>query len=99
MDFIKTTADVDLAENIVETPNQTVTHLVIPAGKLVPRHHVDYDVIVVPVKGKVVFGDVDRDRHETLVPGDIVKMMPGEWHDLKAVEDTEVMVIKSKLQK
>ncbi|WP_283621058.1 cupin domain-containing protein [Limosilactobacillus avium] len=98
MQFIKTDANVDLAENIVETTSQTVTHLVIPAGKTVPKHHVPYDVIVVPIKGKVIFGDVDHDHHETLVPGDIVKMAPGEWHDLKAVDDTEVMVIKSKLQ-
>jgi quercetin dioxygenase-like cupin family protein len=98
MQFIKTDANVDLAENIVETASQTVTHLVIPAGKTVPKHHVPYDVIVVPIKGKVVFGDVDHGHHEALVPGDIVKMAPGEWHDLKAVDDTEVMVIKSKLQ-
>lgn len=98
MKFIKTNQQVDLAENIVETPSQTVTHLVIPAGKAVPKHHVDYDVIVVPVKGKVIFGDVDNNHRETLVPGDIVKMTPGEWHDLQAVEDTEVMVIKSHLR-
>ena len=98
MKFIKTDANVDLAENIVETPRQVVTHLVIPAGKVVPKHHVPYDVIVVPIKGKVVFGDIDHDHRETLVPGDIVKMSPGEWHDLKAVDDTEVMVIKSSLR-
>lgn len=99
MKFIKTNANGDLAENIVETASQTVTHLVIPAGKVVPKHHVPDDVIVVPIKGKVIFGDVDHNHQETLVPGDIVKMVPGEWHDLKAVDDTEVMVIKSKLQK
>ena len=99
MKFIKTNANGDLAENIVETASQTVTHLVIPAGKVVSMHHVPYDVIVVPIKGKVIFGDVDHNHQETLMPGDIVKMVPGEWYDLKAVDDTEVMVIKSKLQK
>lgn len=54
MQFINTTPDVDLAENIVETPHQTVTHLVIPAGKAVPKHHVPEDVVVVPIKGRVV---------------------------------------------
>ena len=87
MQFIKTTPDVDLAENIVETPRQTVTHLVIPAGKAVPKHHVPEDVVVVPIKGRVVFEDVSN----------IVKLAPNEWHALEAVTDTEVMVIKSQL--
>ena len=97
MQFIKTTPDVDLAENIVETPRQTVTHLVIPAGKAVPKHHVPEDVVVVPIKGRVVFEDVSNGTAQALVPGDIVKLAPNEWHALEAVTDTEVMVIKSQL--
>lgn len=98
MRFIKTNSDVDLFENIVETPSQTVTHLVIPAGKEVPTHYADADVIVVPIKGKVIFGDATNDHFETLVPGDIVKMTPSEPHNLRAIDDTEVMVIKSQLK-
>lgn len=97
MQFINTTPDVDLAENIVETPHQTVTHLVIPAGKAVPKHHVPEDVVVVPIKGRVVFEDVSNETAQTLAPGDIVKLAPNEWHTLEAVTDTEVMVIKSQL--
>mgnify|MGYP001781267031 FL=1 len=97
MQFINTTPDVDLAENIVETPHQTVTHLVIPAGKAVPKHHVPEDVVVVPIKGRVVFEDVSNETAKTLAPGDIVKLAPNEWHALEAVTDTEVMVIKSQL--
>ena len=97
MQFINTTPDVDLAENIVETPHQTVTHLVIPAGKAVPKHHVPEDVVVVPIKGRVVFEDVSHATAQTLAPGDIVKLAPNEWHALEAVTDTEVMVIKSQL--
>lgn len=98
MNFIKTDDNVDLWENIVETPNQMVTHLVIPEGEVVPTHHADATVIVVPIKGKVVFGDVNHSRSETLVPGDIVQMRPNEPHNLKAIHDTEVMVIKSQLK-
>lgn len=97
MQFINTTPDVDLAENIVETPHQTVTHLVIPAGKAVPKHHIPEDVVVVPIKGRVVFEDVSNETAQTLAPGDIVKLAPNEWHALEAVTDTEVMVIKSQL--
>ena len=91
MQFINTTPDIDLAENIVETPRQTVTHLVIPAGEAVPKHHVPEDVVVVPIKGRVVF------EAQTIGPGDIVKLAPNEWHALEAITDTEVMVIKSQL--
>lgn len=95
MQFINTTPNVDLAENIVETPRQTVTHLVIPAGKAVPKYHVPEDVVVVPIKGRVE--DVSNGTAQTLVPGDVVKLAPNEWHALEAVTDTEVMVIKSQL--
>lgn len=98
MKFIKTDSNVDLFENIVETDSQVVTHLVVPAGKDVPEHFVDYDVIVVPIKGKAIFGDVADKREEVLVPGDIVQLHPNEHHYLKAIDDTEVMVIKSKLK-
>lgn len=97
MQFINTTPDIDLAENIVETHHQTVTHLVIPAGETVPKHHVPEDVVVVPIKGRVVFEDVSNGTAQTFVPGDIVKLAPNEWHALEAVTDTEVMVIKSQL--
>ncbi|WP_278930315.1 hypothetical protein [Limosilactobacillus oris] len=50
MQFINTTPNVALAENIVETPRQTVTHLVIPAGKAVPKYHVPEDVVVVRLR-------------------------------------------------
>ena len=98
MKFIKTDTDVNLFENIIETESQVVTHLVIPAGKNVPEHFVDCDVIVVPIKGKAIFGDVTEKREEVVVPGDIVQLHPNEHHYLKAIEDTEVMVIKSKLK-
>ncbi|GGI62206.1 cupin [Limosilactobacillus caviae] len=97
MEFIKTNPNIDLYENVVETTSQVVTHLVIPRGKEIAEHHAPYDVIVVPIKGAVIFGDVAGNREEKLVPGDLVKMKPNEHHYLKAVEDAEVIVIKSKL--
>lgn len=53
---------------------------------------------MVPIKGKAIFGDVTEKREEVVVPGDIVQLHPNEHHYLKAIEDTEVMVIKSKLK-
>lgn len=37
--------------HIFETDQQVVTDLVIPSGKEIPEHHVDYTVVVVPIKG------------------------------------------------
>ena len=40
--------------HIFETDQQVVTDLVIPSGREIPEHHVDYTVVVVPIKGKVI---------------------------------------------
>ncbi|HLQ40540.1 MAG TPA: cupin [Tetragenococcus sp.] len=86
---------IKLAENLIETSNQVVTHLVLSKGQAVPQHHAKYTVIVVPIKGKIVFSD--ENKSETIYPGKIVQMIPDELHDLKALEDSELMVVKSTL--
>lgn len=77
--------------------NQMVTHLVMSKDQVLPTHHVDYDVCVIPVKGKVIFsGEAFK---QEIVPGDLILMAPNETHSLKALVDSELMVVKSKLQK
>ena len=49
--------DIERFEHLVETPSQTVTHLVLPAGQAIGQHHVPYTVVVVPVKGRILFSD------------------------------------------
>lgn len=88
----------ELWENLVEEERLTVTHLVIPAGQDIPEHFAKADVIVVPVKGKVDFIDTKADTSEPIEPGDIVRMVPGEHHALHAIEDAELMVVKSQLR-
>ena len=34
--------DIERFEHLVETPSQTVTHLVLPAGQAIGQHHVPY---------------------------------------------------------
>ncbi|MFC6164040.1 cupin domain-containing protein [Lactiplantibacillus dongliensis] len=89
--------DIKLFENLVETPHQIVTHLVLAAGQATPVHFVDYEVIVVPIKGRIAFSD--ETRTETIYPGRIVQMQRNEHHALKAMVDSELMVIKSDLAK
>lgn len=81
--------------HILETDSQVVTDLVIPAGKKVPEHSVDYTVVVVPVKGRVIFSGHDFETE--LAPGSFVRMLPDEKHSLRALEDSELFVVKSRL--
>lgn len=83
-------------EHLVETPQQVVTHLVLKAGEVLPNHHVPFSVIVVPIKGETIFSG--ENFSEKIYPGKIVEMTPEEVHGLKAVSDSELMVIKSHLQ-
>lgn len=83
-------------EHLIETPQQVVTHLVLKAGEVLPNHHVPYSVIVVPIKGQTIFSD--ETSAEEIYPGKIVQMTPDEIHGLKAITDSELMVIKSQLK-
>lgn len=88
-------SSIKLAENLIEAPNQIVTHLVLSKDQEVPQHQAKYSVIVVPIKGKIVFSDADDAA--TIYPGVIVQMKPGELHALHALEDSELIVVKSTL--
>lgn len=46
-----------MAEHLIQTPSQVVTHLVLKAGEKTPKHKVEFTVIVVPIKGLVLFTD------------------------------------------
>lgn len=84
------------AENIFDDEKQTVTHLQLKAGESIGEHKVDHTVVVVPYKGKIKFSD--ENSKEEIYPGVIVRMLPGELHSLEAVEDSDLMVIKSHLK-
>ncbi|MFC6180978.1 cupin domain-containing protein [Lactiplantibacillus daowaiensis] len=88
--------DIKLFENLIETPSQVVTHLVLAAGEATPAHFVNYDVIVVPIKGQLTFATTEQTA--TIYPGKIVQLRPNETHQLTAQVDSELMVIKSVLK-
>lgn len=81
--------------HVFESENQVVTNLVIPAGKDIPTHDAPYTVVVVPVKGRIIFSG--ENFSEEIYPGVIVRMEPNEPHSLHALEDSELMVVKSSL--
>lgn len=81
--------------HIFQSPTQTITNLVLAKDQELATHHVPYTVVVVPVKGRIVFSG--QDFKETIYPGVVVRMLPDEPHSLLALEASELMVIKSKL--
>lgn len=83
--------------HIFETDSQVVTDLVIPAGKTIPTHHAPYDVLVIPIKDRIIFRG--EGFEEEIAPGSFIKMTPDEPHSLEAKEDSEVFVVKSVLAK
>lgn len=87
--------DINKGEHLVQEENQVVTHLVLPKGESLAKHHVNKTVVVVPIKGRVNFSD--EHTTEEIYPGKIVRMQPDEVHSLDALEDAELMVIKSDL--
>lgn len=80
-------------EHLVDENKLQVTHLQIKSGEEIPSHKSDKSVIVVIYKGEVHFSG--EHKKEIIVPGDIIVLNPDEIHALKAIEDSDLMVIKA----
>lgn len=80
-------------EHLVDENKLQVTHLQIKSGEEIPSHKSDKSVVVVIYKGKVDFSG--EDSNKIIIPGDIIVLNPDETHALKAIEDSDLMVIKA----
>ena len=80
-------------EHLIDEDRLQVTHLQIKSGEEIPSHKSDKTVIVVIYKGKVDF--TGEDGKDIILPGDIIRMDPNEIHSLKAIEDSDLLVIKA----
>lgn len=83
-------------EHLLDEDKLQITHLQIKQGEKVPSHKSDKSVVVVIYKGKVDF--TGENGNEIIVPGNIITMDPNEMHALEAIEDSDLMVIKAKIQ-
>ena len=82
-------------EHLLDEDKLQITHLQIKQGEEIPSHKSDKNVVVVIYKGKV---DFKRENgNQIIIPGDIITMDPNEIHALKALEDSDLMVIKVKI--
>ena len=88
--------EVEMFEHLIETDNQVVTHLSLKAGSDVPEHDSDFTAIVIPIKGRIEFSA--SEEKEIIYPGKIVQMVPNEMHYLKALDDSDFIVVKSDLK-
>lgn len=82
-------------EHLLDEEKLQITHLQIKKGEEIPSHKSDKNVMVVIYKGKVDF--VGENGNEIIVPGDIISMEANEMHALKAINDSDLMVIKAKI--
>ena len=82
-------------EHLVDENNLQITHLQIKKCDEIPSHKSDKSVVVVIYKGKVDFKG--ENGNQIIIPGDIITMDPNEIHSLKALEDSDLMVIKVKI--
>lgn len=82
-------------EHLLDEDKLQITHLQIKQGEEIPSHKSDKNVVVVIYKGKVDF--VGENGNEIIVPGDIINMEANELHALKAIDDSDLMVIKAKI--
>lgn len=80
-------------EHLIDEDKLQVTHLQIKSGEEIASHKSDKTVIVVIYKGKVDF--TGEDGKDIILPGDIIRMDPNESHSLKAIEDSDLLVIKA----
>ncbi|MDK7355555.1 cupin [Peptoniphilus harei] len=72
--------------------NLQITRLQIKKCEEIPRHKPDKSVVLVIYKGKLDFKE--KKGNQIIIPGDIITMDSHEIYVLKALEDSDLMVIK-----
>lgn len=81
-------------EKILQFESVEVINIQLKVGEKIPEHHAKENVLVIVRKGKFLF-QVENETTE-LTNEQIVYIQPLENHQLEAVEDTDLLVIKIK---
>lgn len=61
-------------------------------GETIPPHNSKKHVVATIVKGKLFFDD-GKGNGEEIAPGTCVYMEPGEVHSLRAIEESELIIV------
>lgn len=82
-----------MKEKLYHDQSQTIIHLSLKAGQEIPKHSgANAIVTVIPVKGEVVFSA--QEQSEVLVPGKVIRLHANERHALKALKDSDLIIVK-----
>ena len=77
---------------VLDYEQGVVVNLQLKAGKKIPRHHANCHVLVFVISGEVLFGVAERKFH--LKAGSLLHMNPFEEHDIEAIQDSNLLVLK-----
>ncbi|WP_422124218.1 cupin domain-containing protein [Planococcus sp. X10-3] len=81
-------------QKVVKFEKTNIVNMQLAAGEEIPEHDADADVLIIVNKGKLEF-TVDGKIAE-VAPNVMMRMTPKEKHSLKAVEDSDFLVIQIK---
>lgn len=81
-------------QKVTNFEKTNIVNMQLAAGEGVPEHDADADVVIIVKSGKLQF-TVEGQAAE-VSPGVMLRMVPKEKHSLKAIEDSDLMVIQIK---
>ena len=75
---------------LVKTTALEIIRLILPAGKVIPRHQAHGEITVQCLEGRVAFTADNKTRELTV--GQLLYLNAGEPHALTAIEDSSLLV-------
>jgi len=91
-----TLTDREILENIFKNDNLLINHVVVPPGKVFPKHPTDAEVCIIIVRGELQVALEDSEA-SFYKPGQLVNIPKGTVSELgnTGAEPTELFVVKS----
>lgn len=77
---------------VIQFDNNDVVNIQLRIGEEIKEHNADANVLIVIRRGKVIF--TVEGVEQVVTTNNILHMNPLEKHALKAVEDSDIVVIK-----
>ncbi len=70
---------------LIKADQLEVVRIVLPAGKVFPEHHVQGEITVLCLEGRILFRTATAQQQ--MGPGDFIHLQRGEPHALEGLED------------
>jgi len=75
---------------VIKAEQLEVVRIVLPAGKVFPEHHVQGEITVLCLEGRILFRTPAAEQQ--MGPGDFIHLRGGEPHALEALEDASALL-------